>query len=204
MVMTSANTTRYMLRRTRSSLQWTVRWIASMLRVLRLRVSRDGVTIPWSTRIGQGVEFRVTDGGTLHLASNVNVASHCLIVVQGGRLQIGTRSFIGQGSVVAAKQSIVIGARALIAEYVTIRDQQHRIDSQVEVADAGFTTAPIVIGDDVWIAAKASVFQGSTIGPNAVIGAHALVKGNIPAGAVAVGVPARVVRYRQVLDNTID
>ena len=52
------------------------------------------------------------------------------------------------------------------------------------------------IGSNVWIAAKASIVKGVTIGDNAIIGANAVVCRDVPANAIAVGVPARVVRMR--------
>jgi hypothetical protein len=54
----------------------------------------------------------------------------------------------------------------------------------------------VVIGDDVWVGAKATITRGVTIGRGAVVGAHAVVTHDLPAGCVAVGVPARIVRMR--------
>ena len=56
-------------------------------------------------------------------------------------------------------------------------------------------SAPIVLGKNVWIGSSATILQGVTIGDNAVIGAGAVVTGDIPADTVAVGVPARVVKH---------
>lgn len=54
---------------------------------------------------------------------------------------------------------------------------------------------PITIGDNVWIGGNAVVLMGVTIGRNAVIGAGSVVTKDIPDNAVAVGNPARVIRY---------
>ena len=56
-------------------------------------------------------------------------------------------------------------------------------------------SAPIVLGKNVWVGSNATILQGVTIGDNAVIGAGAVVTGDIPADTVAVGVPARVVKH---------
>lgn len=56
---------------------------------------------------------------------------------------------------------------------------------------------PVTIGDDVWIGTRAIVMDGVTIGSHAVIGAGAVVTGDVPEYAVAVGVPAKVIKYRQ-------
>lgn len=55
---------------------------------------------------------------------------------------------------------------------------------------------PAIIQNDVWLGANVVVKQGVTIGNGAVIGANAVVTRDIPAYAVAVGIPARVRRYR--------
>ena len=85
----------------------------------------------------------------------------------------------------------------LIGELVSIRDHDHAFDrTDTPILDQGRRTAPVVIGDDVWVGAKATITAGVTIGPGTVVGAHAVVTHDLPAGCVAVGVPARVVRRR--------
>lgn len=170
--------------------------LGSCFRNLRIRVANDGVDVPWSTNIEHGVRVQVTDGGVLELAESCSLGANTRIVVQGANLSIGARTFVGNGCVIVAQRSIRIGQRVLIGEYVSIRDQDHRIDGAGPILDSGFETSPIEIGDDVWIGAKSTVLRGSCIGNGAVVGAHSLVRGNLPDGAVAVGLPARIVRQR--------
>lgn len=59
------------------------------------------------------------------------------------------------------------------------------------------STAPIYIGDDVWIAQNVTVLKGTTIHDGAVIGAKALVKGDVPQNAICVGVPSKIIKYRE-------
>jgi acetyltransferase-like isoleucine patch superfamily enzyme len=80
---------------------------------------------------------------------------------------------------------------------VSIRDYDHRFaDLAVPVRLQGLITAPVVIGNNVWLGSKVSVLRGVRIGDNAIIGAGAVVTHDIPANAIAAGVPARVLRYR--------
>lgn len=109
---------------------------------------------------------------------------------------IGSDSYIGAGAVIAASELITIGRDALIAEYVTIRDQDHEFESHGPTRLAGMRTAPIHIGDNVWIGAKATITRGVTIGDNAVVGANSVVTGDVPADAVYAGAPARLIRMR--------
>ena len=55
----------------------------------------------------------------------------------------------------------------------------------------------VTIGDDVWIGAGAKTLMNTHIGTGAVIGANAVVVSDIPDYAIAVGIPARVVKYRE-------
>jgi len=51
------------------------------------------------------------------------------------------------------------------------------------------------IGAHSWIGTRTTIVDGVTIGDHAIIGAHSLVNKDVPAGAVAYGSPAKVVRY---------
>lgn len=183
------------IRKARSLMLQSVRRLASVFRILSIRLLNDGVVIPWSMLVEQGVDIRVTDGGRLEFNGG-SIGSGSRIVVQNAVVNIGAGAFIGQGCSIVAMKSVCIGARALIAEYVTIRDQDHCIDSDHSITGAGFECGAIEIGEDVWIGAKATILRGSAIGAGAVVGAHALVKGRIPERAIAVGVPARIARFR--------
>jgi acetyltransferase-like isoleucine patch superfamily enzyme len=58
------------------------------------------------------------------------------------------------------------------------------------------TKGPIVVGNDVWIGKGALILSGVNIGDGAIIGAHAVVSKDVPPYGIAVGNPARVVKYR--------
>jgi len=57
--------------------------------------------------------------------------------------------------------------------------------------------SPVRIGPDTWLGTKVSVLRGTRIGRGCVLGAHAVVRGDIPDYGIAVGAPARVVRDRK-------
>ena len=143
--------------------------------------------------ISKGVNISVTDGGAIELGYQTSIGSNASLIVKEGRLKIGAGSYIGIGSFICARESIRIGCNTLVAEYVTIRDQDHSIDS-IPYKKAGFKTAPIVIGNNVWLGAKVTVTKGVTIGDNSVIGANSVVTRDIPNDVIAVGVPAQIIR----------
>jgi len=150
-----------------------------------------GITFGTGVTIARGVMMRVTDGGTLVVGDRTAICANVQIIVHSGRMEIGADGFVGAGAVLACDQSLSIGRDALIAEYVTVRDHDHRTDSGAPYRTQGATTAPVAIGDNVWLGAKATVLKGVTIGDGAVAGAGAVITRDVAAGTTVVGVPAR-------------
>lgn len=167
-------------------------WFFTMLCYLNV-FGNPSISIASNCSFGRGVSLRATDGGSITLGRGVSLADHVQIVTQGGRVIVGNDVFIGVGSIIVSRESIEIGRDALIAEYVVIRDQDHRTDSR-PIRLSGFHTSPVRIGTDVWIGSKASILRSAFVGDRSVIGAHAVVKSLIPNDSLAVGVPARVVK----------
>ena len=122
------------------------------------------------------------------------MAAQSHLIVADGDMIIGKRVHIAFGSVVTARERIVIGDDTQIAEYVTIRDQDHKFGQGTPLPESGFDVQAITIGRNVWIGAKATVTRGVTIGDNAVVGAGAVVTRDVAANTVVVGVPARNVK----------
>jgi carbonic anhydrase/acetyltransferase-like protein (isoleucine patch superfamily) len=163
----------------------------------RLNLARSGFLALGRISVARHARLRATDGGQARVGDGVTIDRGADVCAKYGRLEIGARSYIGQYTVICAREKIVIGADCLIAEHVTIRDQDHRFGPGLTTADAGFLTAPIMIGDNVWLGAKVIVLKGVTIGDNVVVGANSVVTSDIPANSVAVGIPARVIRAIQ-------
>jgi len=143
-----------------------------------------------------GLELRVGRAGVVTFGEGCVLDKQATIEVHG-TLTVGSRTIFGHHCTLAACESIVIGPDCLIAEMVSIRDHDHCFDSlAIPVREQGAVSAPVRIGRNVWIGAKATIIRGVTIGDDAVIGANAVVTRDVPARAVAVGIPARVARFR--------
>jgi maltose O-acetyltransferase len=111
----------------------------------------------------------------------------------GRYVQIGTRSFANFGLVALDCAPITIGDDVQIGPNVQLLTPTHPIDPGLR--RAGWEAAqPITIGDDVWLGGGVIVLPGVTVGSDTVVGAGAVVSRDLPAGVVAVGNPARVVR----------
>ena len=85
----------------------------------------------------------------------------------------------------------------MIAAGCYIIDTDHGIKAGQLIRDQKNTVAPVTIGDDVWLGTGCKVLKGSVVGNGAVVGAMGLVKGNLPDNSVSVGIPAKVLKYRE-------
>lgn len=112
-------------------------------------------------------------------------------------LSLGDYVTVGRGSIISVKGSCVIGSYVLIGPNVQIQDSNHSTKRENLIKYQRAIIKPIVIGNDVWIGAGAKILAGVTIGDGAVIGANAVVTKDIPDFAVAVGCPAKVVKFRE-------
>lgn len=105
-------------------------------------------------------------------------------------MKIGKGVFINSGLLAMARGGITIEDGAQIAANVQLVSNNHDpYDLQV------LTCKPVRIGREAWIGAGATILPGVSVGQHAVIGAASVVTKDVPAYAVAVGNPAKVIRY---------
>ena len=110
---------------------------------------------------------------------------------------LGDDCSIGDGSHITAVNRIELGRNVLTGKYVLITDNAHgEADAaMLEIAPDKrplVSKGPVIIEDNVWIGEKASILPGVHIGRGAIIGAGAVVTKDVPAGYMALGVPARI------------
>ena len=128
-------------------------------------------------------------GGELEAGNCLFFPGVRLEVGAGGRLSIGTGTYLNRNSEVIAWKEVVIGRDCMIGWDVLIMDtDQHPIPGR------GLDNRPVHIGDRVWIGARATILKGVTIGDGAVVGACAVVTRDVAPGEVVVGPAAQAVR----------
>ncbi len=157
----------------------------------------------------------------IHIGSNVVIDDNCLIDAKGESnrgIRIGDGVFIGRNTILSCKNGdieladganigfncevfsasrVTIGRSVLMAAYSYVIGGDHDFsDPSKTVLEQTRTSAGVAIGDGVWMGAGAKILDGVTIGDGAVIGAGAVVRDSVPASAIAVGIPARVVASR--------
>ena len=114
------------------------------------------------------------------------------------------------GSTINAANSIIIEDNVLIGSGCIITDtDSHPVDYDARIADQKekVHTAPVHIGEGVFVGARSIILKGVTIGAHSIIGAGSVVSCDIPAGCIACGNPARVIKkddnYLQEAFNVI-
>ena len=155
-------------------------------------------------RANLGARSDIRAGFKLRLASDAKfqIGAGCILdydttIECSGNLIVGERVIFGHHCTIGCKERIDIGDDCLLAEMISIRDHDHNFArTDIPIRAQGATAAPVVIGRDVWLGAKVTVLKGVTIGDGAIIGANAVVTRDIAPGAIAVGIPARVIKMR--------
>jgi len=145
--------------------------------------------------------------GVLCLADEVSVYANTRLVLGDVdmascvALHIGTRTIVNVGSYLSGEGGLYIGQDVLIGAHAKILSAGHAIDEGDSIiARNRITRSAITIEDGAWIGAGAIVLEGVHIGRGAVVAAGAVLRQHVPAGMIAAGVPAKIVRARRQAD----
>jgi len=114
----------------------------------------------------------------------------------GGNISIGDNSMLGQDSIIGSTAEVTIGNDVMMGPEVLIYTSNHGTEWGIPMRLQPLRSAPVHIGNDVWIGARCIVLPAVTIGDGAVIAAGAVVTADVPANAIVGGVPAKTLKYR--------
>jgi acetyltransferase-like isoleucine patch superfamily enzyme len=169
---------------------------------------------------GHGVVLR--HPGKIHLADDVVVDDLVVLDAKGVAnkgIRLGQGVFLGRGTILSCKDGdielgdhvnigfhseifsgsmVTVGHHGLFAAYTYLVGGGHEFErTGTPVIEQRRSSKGIHLGANVWLGAGALVMDGVRIGDDVVVGAGAVVTEDLPAGAVAAGVPARVLRARE-------
>lgn len=116
-------------------------------------------------------------------------------IIAGRGLHVGAESILWAGPVQGA---IRIGNDVLMGPGVLVTAANYRFNDGQPVTDQAMDEGDVVIGDDVWLGARAMVMPGVTIGDGAIVAAGAVVTKDVPSMAIVAGVPAKAVGEREL------
>lgn len=98
-----------------------------------------------------------------------------------GEIRIGNGCFFNNNCSMTASERIVIGDNCIFGENVSIYDQNHRFRKKNQlIKEQGYSVAPVIIGNNVWVGSNVTILKGVTIGNNCVIGANCVIYTDIP------------------------
>ena len=169
-----------------------------------------------------GVNVTLRHPHKIHIGDNVIIDDNCLLDAKGvdnQGIRIGNGVFLGRNSILSCKNGdivledrvnigfnsevfsgnrVVLGADTLVAAYCYFIGGDHAsADAGAAINRQGTTARGINIGPRCWFGAGAKILDGVAVGNDSIIGAGAVAIRDVPAYAVAVGIPARVARDRR-------
>jgi acetyltransferase-like isoleucine patch superfamily enzyme len=160
---------------------------------------------PAKIHIGSGVtvddlvvlDAKGTSNRGIVLGDGVFLGRGTILSCKDGDIVLGDHVNVGFHSEIFSGSSVTVGKHGLFAAYTYLVGGGHEFErADRAVLEQPRSSRGISVGDNVWLGAGAKVLDGVRIGRDVVVGAGAVVTADLPDGAVAVGVPARVVRLR--------
>ena len=152
---------------------------------------------------GVGRDFRleppfvVLGGENIRIGDSFRALGSTYFYANDGELTIGSGCSANSNVLFSAAQGCIrIGDNVMIGPNCVLRAADHGIDSHESPRTQKHQRGTITIEDDVWLGANVVVIRNVTIGRGAVVGAGAVVTKDLPPYAIAGGVPARVLRFR--------
>jgi acetyltransferase-like isoleucine patch superfamily enzyme len=155
----------------------------------------DNVTIDDNTLI----DARGADEKGLVIKDDAIISRNSIVQSKNGDIEIGKSVSIGANSTVVSWSGIRIGDGVRVAGGCYLSAGRFDFDDltgKISESD-GYSTGPIVIDQNVWIATRVTILDGVRIGQDSVISAGAVVSGNIPPRTIVSGNPAKVVFTRR-------
>jgi acetyltransferase-like isoleucine patch superfamily enzyme len=145
----------------------------------------------------EGELLEALDEGRLRIGAGTLLEPGCwLTLAAEARIEIGAGCFLNRNTMLAAYERIEIGDHTMFANGCFVGDGEHRFDDpETPITWQGFTSkGPVKVGSNCWLGVNVVVTSGVTIGDRCVIGANSVITKDVPAGSIAAGAPARVIK----------
>ncbi|MBM62290.1 MAG: hypothetical protein CL484_05015 [Acidobacteria bacterium] len=161
---------------------------------------------PHKIRIGDDVvvddhcclDAKGEDNQGITIGSGVFIGRNTIISCKNGDIEIGDRANIGFNCEIFSGGRVRLGKNTLVAAFTYLVGGDHLHDrTDLPVLDQGRVALGIEVDDNVWLGAHVVVSDGARVGRDSIIGAGAVVRGEIPPFKIAAGVPAQVIRDRR-------
>jgi acetyltransferase-like isoleucine patch superfamily enzyme len=155
--------------------------------------------------IGKAVQIIGVDGVSLGKGSCIGNGVWINDCVRDGqcRIKVGRSVLVGRGSMLSTSTKLEIGDFTLTGPNCCFSNADHRFDDlyQPIMQQGASSHKSLIIEENCWFGFGASVLKGIRIGRGSVIGAGAVVLHDIPPFCIAVGCPAKIVKFYDFLEN---
>jgi acetyltransferase-like isoleucine patch superfamily enzyme len=139
---------------------------------------------PYS-KFSRGFQLRIFNKGELIAGKNIVIRSGVKIRINGnGKVILGDDIGLNNNCLINSMDSIRIGSHTIIGQDVKMYDHDHDYRKEGNRRYTGFKTAPIEIGENVWIGSGCIILKGTKVGDNSVIAAGTVLRGNIPDNSI--------------------
>jgi acetyltransferase-like isoleucine patch superfamily enzyme len=142
--------------------------------------------------------------GNIEIGDNTSIHNYThLTTMKDASMIIGKECHIGYFSVIGSCNELVIEDYALFASGVKITNGNHGLADNPDdiIKNTPYKCQKMIIGKNTWLGFDVNVISGGLIGNNCVIGSKSLVNKEIPKNSVAVGIPAKVIKKREVFEK---
>jgi acetyltransferase-like isoleucine patch superfamily enzyme len=149
------------------------------------------------------LDAKGTDNKGILIGTGVFVGRNTILSCKNGDIIVDNDANVGFNCEIFSASRVRVGKSVLMAAYTYLVGGDHLYDRiDIPVLEQGRTARGIEVADNAWLGTHVVVADGSRIGRDAIIGAGAVVIGDIPEFSIAAGIPAKVIRDRR--QSTID
>ncbi len=145
----------------------------------------------------EGEVLETLDSGRLEIGRDTLLEPGCWLTLgPEARVRVGSGCFLNRNVMIAAFELVAIGDHTMFANGCFIGDADHRYDDRTRpITHQGFVgRGPVSIGSNCWFGVNSVITGGVSIGDRTVVGANSVVTRSLPAGVIAAGTPAKVIR----------
>jgi len=170
--------------------------IKNMLGVVRCSMNCISIK-PNNSHVYIGKNVKVVGGKGIRLSSEVCIRPYVSLWCNGGEIEIGRGTEIGERCRISIVNSLIIGEDTLISPNVYITDCDHAYEEiSVPIMKQGIVNSNyrVRIEKHVYVGINVVIVGNITIGQGSVIGANSVVTRSIPEYCVAVGAPAQIIK----------
>ena len=164
--------------------------------VIKLSDGRN-IIIDENVSINGNIDLRNRENGKIIISKDVTIDTNSrFVAANNATLNIGKGCKLGSYLIFNCGEDITVGEDCIFGGFCYFQSSNHGIKKDELIKYQDHTYGKIIIGKGAWFGARVTVLPGVTIGEGSVIGANSVVTKDIPSNSIAVGIPAKVISYR--------